>query len=121
MERVKWEKPRAEVQAFVADDYVAACWDVLCDGSSATILGRWVYQDNNGNKEWDSDEPILSYDAYGDNQTYLVKTEGDAPPSYNAMVYKLIGDDYPVYYFGNDHISLLNLNSYKHNNRPNHS
>ena len=118
MERVKWEKPRAEVQAFVADDYVAACWDVLCDGSSATILGRWVYQDNNGNKEWDSDEPILSYDAYGDNQTYLVKTEGDAP-SYNAMVYKPFETDYPVYYFGDDHISLLN--SYKPNARPNHS
>ena len=118
MERVKWEKPRAEVQAFVADDYVAACWDVLCDGSSATILGRWVYQDNNGNKEWDSDEPILSYDAYGDNQTYLVKTEGDAP-SYNAMVYKPFETDYPVYYFGDDHISLLN--SVTPNARPNHS
>ena len=118
MERVKWEKPRAEVQAFVADDYVAACWDVLCDGPAVTILGRWVYQDNNGNKEWDSDEPILSYDAYGDYQTYLVKTEGDAP-SYNAMVYKLGGTDYPVYYFGDDHISLLH--SVTSNARPNHS
>ena len=118
MERVKWEKPRAEVQAFVADDYVAACWDVLCDGPAVTILGRWVYQDNNGNKEWDSDEPILSYDAYGDNQTYLVKTEGDAP-SYNAMVYKPFETDYPVYYFGDDHISLLN--SVTPNARPNHS
>ena len=119
MERVKWEKPRAEVQAFVADDYVAACWDVLCDGPAKDI--RLVYQDIDGDKELDWNEPILSYNAYGDNKTYLVKTEGDAPPSYNAMVYKLIGDDYPVYYFGNDHISLLNLNSYKHNNRPNHS
>lgn len=120
MERVKWEKPRAEVQAFVADDYVAACWDVLCDGPAKDILGRWVYQDNNGNKKRDPGEPFLSYDAYGDKGTYLVKTEGVAP-SYNAMVLKLDGDDYPVYYFGNDHISLLNLNSYKPNNRPNHS
>ena len=117
MERVKWEKPRAEVQAFVADDYVAACWDVLCDGPAKDI--RWVYQDNNGNKEWDSDEPILSYDAYGDYQTYLVKTEGDARPSYNAMVYKPFEPDYPVYFFGKDHISRLN--SYKPNARPNHS
>ena len=120
MERVKWEKPRAEVQAFVADDYVAACWDVLCDGPAvAGFLGRWVYQDNDGNKKWDSDEPILSYDAYGDNQTYLVKTEGDARPSYNAMVYRLVGSDYPVYYFGDDHISLLH--SVTSNARPNHS
>ena len=118
MERVKWEKPRAEVQAFVADDYVAACWDVLCDGPAKDILGRWVYQDN-GNMRLDSDEPILSYDAYGDNQTYLVKTEGDAPPSYNAMVYKPFETDYPVYYFGDDHISLLN--SVTPNARPNHS
>ena len=50
MERVKWEKPRAEVQAFVADDYVAACWDVLCDGPAEDI--RWVYQDNDGDKKW---------------------------------------------------------------------
>ena len=103
MERVKWEKPRAEVQAFVADDYVAACYDVLCDGPPVTFPGRRVYQDIDGDK-----------------RTYVVKTEGVAP-SYNAMVLKLDGDDYPVYYFGNDHISLLNLNSYKHNNRPNHS
>ena len=121
MERVKWEKPRAEVQAFVADDYVAACWDVLCDGPAAAAFpGRWVYQDIDGDMRLDLGEPILSRNAYGDNKTYLVKTEGVAP-SYNAMVLKLDGDDYPVYYFGNDHISLLNLNSYKHNNRPNHS
>ena len=119
MERVKWEKPRAEVQAFVADDYVAACWDVLCDGPAVAILGRWVYQDKNGNKELDWNEPILSYDAYGDNKTYLVKTEGDARPSYNAMVYKLRENDYPVYYFGDNHISLLN--SVQRNARPNHS
>lgn len=31
MERVKWEKPRAEVQAFVADDYVAVCYTLTCD------------------------------------------------------------------------------------------
>ena len=117
MERVKWEKPRAEVQAFVADDYVAACWDVLCDGPAKDI--RWVYQDIDGDMRLDLGEPILSYNAYGDNKTYLVKTEGDARPSYNAMVYKLREPDYPVYYFGDDHISLLN--SYKPNNRPNHS
>ena len=119
MERVKWEKPRAEVQAFVADDYVAACWDVLCDGPAKDILGRWVYQDKNRNKKRDPGEPFLSYDAYGDKGTYLVKTEGDAPPSYNAMVYKPFEDDYPVYYFGDNHISLLNR--YKPNARPNHS
>ena len=118
MERVKWEKPRAEVQAFVADDYVAACWDVLCDGPSVTFPGRRVYQDKNGNKEWDWNEPILSRNAYGDKRTYVVKTEGVAP-SYNAMVLKLDGDDYPVYYFGNDHISLLK--NVTDNARPNHS
>ena len=116
MERVKWEKPRAEVQAFVADDYVAACWDVLCDGPAKDI--RLVYQDIDGDKELDWNEPILSYNAYGDNKTYLVKTEGVAP-SYNAMVLKLDGDDYPVYYFGNDHISLLK--NVTDNARPNHS
>ena len=119
MERVKWEKPRAEVQAFVADDYVAACWDVLCDGPSVTFPGRRVYQDKNGNKEWDWNEPFLSSNAYGDKRTYLVKTEGDAPPSYNAMVYKPFETDYPVYYFGDDHISLLK--SVQRNARPNHS
>ena len=119
MERVKWEKPRAEVQAFVADDYVAACWDVLCDGpAKVPWTGRWVYQGNNGNMRLDSDEPFLSYNAYGDNKTYLVKTEGVAP-SYNAMVYKPFETDYPVYYFGDDHISLLN--SVTPNARPNHS
>ena len=119
MERVKWEKPRAEVQAFVADDYVAACYDVLCDGPPVTFPGRRVYQDKNRNKKRDPGEPFLSYDAYGDKGTYLVKTEGDAPPSYNAMVLKLDGDDYPVYYFGNDHISLLK--NVTDNARPNHS
>lgn len=116
MERVKWEKPRAEVQAFVADDYVAACWDVLCDGPAKDI--RWVYQDIDGDKKWDLGEPILSYNAYGDNKTYVVKTEGDAP-SYNAMVFRLVGSDYPVYFFGKNHISLLK--SVTHNARPNHS
>ena len=116
MERVKWEKPRAEVQAFVADDYVAACYDVLCDGPPVTFPGRRVYQDKNDNNELDWNEPILSRNAYGDNKTYLVKTEGVAP-SYNAMVLKLDGDDYPVYYFGNDHISLLK--NVTDNARPN--
>ena len=63
MERVKWEKPRAEVQAFVADDYVAACYDVLCDGPPVTFPGRRVYQDIDGDKEWDWNEPILSRNA----------------------------------------------------------
>ena len=118
MERVKWEKPRAEVQAFVADDYVAACYDVLCDGPPVTFPGRRVYQDIDGDKEWDWNEPILSRNAYGDKRTYVVKSEGVAP-SYNAMVLKLDGDDYPVYYFGNDHISLLK--NVTDNARPNHS
>ena len=118
MERVKWEKPRAEVQAFVADDYVAACYDVLCDGPPVTFPGRRVYQDKNDNNELDWNEPILSRNAYGDKRTYVVKTEGVAP-SYNAMVLKLDGDDYPVYYFGNDHISLLK--NVTDNARPNHS
>ena len=119
MERVKWEKPRAEVQAFVADDYVAACWDVLCDGPAKDILGRWVYQDKNRNKKRDPGEPFLSYDAYGDKGTYLVKTEGDAKPSYNAMVVRVGKSDYAVYYFENNLISCLTKVS--PNNRPNHS
>ncbi len=37
MERVKWEKPRAEVQAFVADDYVAACYSLICEFDSGAL------------------------------------------------------------------------------------
>ena len=40
MERVKWEKPRAEVQAFVADDYVAVCYTLTCDAGDVGLLDQ---------------------------------------------------------------------------------
>ena len=119
MERVKWEKPRAEVQAFVADDYVAACWDVLCDDVPTDGV-RWVYRDNNKSGSYEVlYDDLLTTLGHGDNRTHLVKTEGDAKPSYNAMVARVGKSDYAVYYFENNLISRLTKVS--PNNRPNHS
>ena len=48
MERVKWEKPRAEVQAFVADDYVAVCYTLTCDaGKVGWFNQQTIYGSNN--------------------------------------------------------------------------
>ena len=42
-----WVRPRTEVQAFEADDYVAACWGVGCDVSWSN-----QYEKDHGQDYW---------------------------------------------------------------------
>lgn len=94
MERVKWEKPRAEVQAFVADDYVAVCYTLTCDAGDVGLLDQQTIY---------SSKSILAMvgTAYGHNNRddfYTVR-QVDAP-TVGKNGYIILFDGWtPVFYW----------------------
>lgn len=41
--KMRWEEPRIEVQQFMPNEYVAACWGVSCEVDAAnTVEKHWI-------------------------------------------------------------------------------
>ena len=95
MESVKWEKPRAEVQAFVADDYVAACYSLICQYDS----GRLSHADN-----WGNDNRIVEFSNRHSYEVIYETVRADDEPTINTNAYiGLKGKTWiPVFYWTSD-------------------
>lgn len=104
MEKKIWTRPLAEVEQFMANEYVAACWKINCN-----VPDGYGYTDNNGNGKYDYNTDTLLTPGSNKNPksvsgcgTWHVGVQGvpnDGPVA-NAMWNPDWGNtDYPVYYW----------------------
>ena len=50
--KMRWEEPRIEVQQFMPNEYVAACWGVSCAVEAAnTVEEHWILNNGESNYE----------------------------------------------------------------------
>ena len=102
MEKKTWVRPLAEVEKFVANEYVAACWKIKCN-----VPSGFGFDDANNNGQYDRGETkYTSNGSYGCGE-YHNGVQGDSGPVANAMwqpqnyfvVWYDDGPAYPVYMF----------------------
>lgn len=61
MNKVRWEKPITKIQVFDANESVATCWTIECDGSDH---GGYIYRDlNNNHSFWYRDSNGRSHQS----------------------------------------------------------
>ena len=129
----EWIKPLVEVQDFVANDYVAACYSGTCN-----ISGE-VYMDTNGNGQFDENIDAYKYKNTACDHTFEVTGQDSPKPQANAFVVDKewipghwVGswnghwekgywktEATPVYNFDNVHVATMD--SIHTHERPNHS
>lgn len=123
--KMKWEEPRIEVQKFIPNEYVAACYYGKCN-----ISGK-VYMDTNHNGQYD--ERIDQYKYYNTacEHNFSVTGQDSPQPQANAFVVdrEWVSEDLfqghwettatPVYNFDNVHVATMD--SIRTHERPNHS
>ena len=127
MEKKIWTRPMAEVETFMANEYVAACWKIKCNVPN----GIGYYETNgvegyqSGNWVQKGDEYIAS--GYGCG-TYHNGVPGvpDNGPVANAMWYEYGTERYyPVFYFstgrGNNDQHFTKTSSAEWETNPNAS
>ena len=108
MERVKWEKPRAEVQAFVADDYVAVCYTLTCDAGKV----GWFDQQTIYRRK---DILTVVDTAYGhnDRNDYYTVRQVDEPTVHkNGYIFLVSGWKRVFYWEDNSGYHLSTENAY---------
>lgn len=94
MERVKWEKPRAEVQAFVADDYVAVCYTLTCDAGKVGLFNQQTIYRSTELWTW-----VGTADGHKDRNDYYTVRQVDRPTvDKNGFIY-LVSGWKPVFYW----------------------
>lgn len=110
--KIKWEEPRIEVQKFTPNEYVAACYEGVCN------VNGDIYEDTNksGHYEAGIDKKIYKNTACG--QPYEVTGQDSPEPQANAFLVSG-GQATPVYHFGFEHASYMD--SITTHERPNHS
>ena len=105
--KMRWEEPRIEVQKFIPNEYVAACYNISCNVPSGV-----GYYETNGEPGYQSggwftkgDELIASGTGCGTTH-YGVPGVPDDGPVANAMWQEnRSGRYYPVFYWEQGHSS----------------
>lgn len=96
---MEYTTPVAHMEAFAANEYVAACWSIDCNVPYGTgyyeTNGKDGYQEDN----WYSDGDDFIASGYGCGTTHAVSGIDAAGPSANAMWQDRNGNYYPVFYF----------------------
>lgn len=86
----RWEEPRIEVQKFIPNEYVAACYRIKCTTPNGNESYKYIYADSNNNGVWDSDDRQI-YSSWmgftGCNQWHKGVIL-DVPPKANGFVTK---------------------------------
>lgn len=84
MEGRVWKRPLTEVQKFEANEYVAACgesgvtYKFVCDASGLFGLGGIVWDDTNGNGEFDGPEVDHFRSLYSPcSETHIAESTDD--------------------------------------------
>lgn len=123
--KMKWEEPRIEVQKFIPNEYVAACYYGKCN-----ISGK-VYMDTNHNGRYDEGTDQYKYYNTACKHNFSVTGQDSPQPQANAFVVdrKWVSDSgfqgywettaTPVYNFDNVHVATMD--SICTHERPNHS
>ena len=86
--KMKWKEPRIEVQKFIPNEYVAACYRIKCTTPRDNASYKYIYADSNNNGIWDqSDQQIYSNKLgfRGCNQWHKGVIL-DEPPTANGFV-----------------------------------
>ena len=80
--KTKWITPRTEIEAFIPDEYIAACWGVACNVDAANYYEQTHYA-NRGETWWDRG---CTHDAAhcGASNNQVIKLNDDGTP--NRMV-----------------------------------
>lgn len=60
-----WEKPRIEVQKFIPNEYVAACYKIKCTTPNGNSTYYYLYDDTNGNDVWDNSDQLIYSPWFG--------------------------------------------------------
>ena len=121
--KMKWEEPRIEVQKFIPNEYVAACYYGKCN-----ISGE-VYMDTNHNGQYDEGIDPYKYNNTACKHNFSVTGQDSPQPQANAFVVdrEWVGSFHghwkttatPVYNFDDDHVATMD--SIRTHERPNHS
>lgn len=126
----EYVKPVMMGEAFVANEYVAACYHGVCN------ISGYVFTDTNGNGVYDAGIDKYKYYNTACNHDYWIQGQNSELPAKNAFVFQRIqyndnntfwddSDDYwggvgnptPVWNFDETHTTTtMDLQ-----NRPNHS
>lgn len=123
--KMRWEEPRIEVQKFIPNEYVAACYYGNCNISGS------VYMDSNGNGQYEEGVDRYKYYNTACQHDFSVTGQGSPEPKANAFV---VGKQWvwtgffeghweesvtPVYNFDDVHVSTMDrIHTHE---RPNHS
>lgn len=130
----EYVKPVMQGEAFVANEYVAACYHGVCN------ISGYVFTDTNGNGTYDPGIDEYKYPNTACNQDYWITGQDATLPAKNAFVFQdagyetvwvtgswgiqypkevLVGkgSPVPVWNFDNFHTTT----SMDMDNRPNHS
>lgn len=128
--KMRWEEPRIEVQKFMPNEYVAACYYGNCN-----INGQ-VFMDSNHNDQYDVDVDEYKYTNEACGHYFSVTGQDSPKPQANAFVVDRewvtdwwgpiptgghweVRSATPVYNFDNVHVSTMDsIHTHK---RPNHS
>ena len=101
MEKKIWTAPKAEVENFMANEYVAACWKIYCNVPSGTgyyeTNGQPGYQE--GGYFTQGDEYIAS--GYGCDEWHggVPGVSGDGPQPNAMWQERKTGKYYEVFHF----------------------
>ena len=117
----EYVKPVMMGEAFVANEYVAACYHGVCN------ISGYVFTDNNGNGVYDAGIDKYKYYNTACNHDYWIRGQNSELPAKNAFVFQDrqwslfywegVGDPTPVWNFDDTHTTTtMDLQ-----NRPNHS
>lgn len=82
MERKVWRRPLTKVQKFEANEYVAACYHGVCN------ISGYVFNDTNGNGQYDPDVDRYNYYNTACNHDYWIEGQEAELPNKNAFVFQ---------------------------------
>lgn len=80
--KMKWEEPKILVQKFTPNEYVAACYHGVCN------ISGYVFNDSNGNGEYDPGVDEYNYYNTACNHDYWIEGQNAELPAQNAFVFK---------------------------------
>lgn len=106
-----WNIPMAVAQAFVANDYVSACYNIKCKADNSTEWPGTCFtqavMDSNGNGVYDAGVDEVYYQSggfYCCGNYHTVKVNGSVPSQHNAFLIDTEGNAVPAYLWIGDAI-----------------
>lgn len=126
----EYVKPVMMGEAFVANEYVAACYHGVCN------ISGYVFTDNNRNGVYDARIDTYKYTNTACNRDYWIQGQNSELPEKNAFVFQDVqrNDNGTPYYWGDDYLegvgdptpvwnfdSTHTTTTMDLQNRPNHS